>query len=361
MNVFCVNIAGPEVGFEIREQLCFRDSTLQIMCDELATVLNRNSIVLISDPSMFSAFFVLPDSMSLDGRPILEFLSACTGLDVHVLQRAVCAEEGRSAIAQLFKLAVGRVSGGASPPVMSDCVSRCYALAIEAGTVDRAMHILFDTAIELTEEIESGEMMRNANPKVVAGSVEVARHVYRELVGKKVVATGTDGLCPHLLQAFSEVGVNEMIVAGEDARRSIRLAGHCDAVAVDSQWLGDHLLDADIVIGAFEQRRRHLTRSTMDKLMRLRGRRPLVCFDAVAPRSIEPSVQSVPGVYLYNIDDLSRLAAEGWAAMWATVGRIEPVIDAAINACSGRIGSGISVDDHAQNAKHENEFFSQAV
>ena len=60
--------------------------------------------------------------------------------------------------------------------------------------------------------------------------------------------------------------------------------------------------------------------------MKLRRNRPLLLVDIAVPRDIEPEVNLMENVYLYNIDDLQTIAADYLKQRKEEIARCEAII-----------------------------------
>ena len=69
-----------------------------------------------------------------------------------------------------------------------------------------------------------------------------------------------------------------------------------------------------------------LDRSKLEPLMKLRRNRPLLLIDIAVPRDIEPEVNLMADVYLYNIDDLQAIADQSLQQRKAEIARCEEII-----------------------------------
>ena len=69
-----------------------------------------------------------------------------------------------------------------------------------------------------------------------------------------------------------------------------------------------------------------LDRAKLEPLMKLRRNRPLLLIDIAVPRDIEPEVNFLENVYLYNMDDLQAIAADYLKQRQEEVARCERII-----------------------------------
>jgi glutamyl-tRNA reductase len=106
----------------------------------------------------------------------------------------------------------------------------------------------------------------------------------------------------------------------------------------------------DIVISSTAAPHYILDRAKLGPLMKLRRNRPLLLIDIAVPRDIEPEVNLMENVYLYNIDDLQAIANDYLRQRKEEIARCEAIIRAEAQGLLGRDGAPISGAPVAGNA-----------
>jgi glutamyl-tRNA reductase len=66
-----------------------------------------------------------------------------------------------------------------------------------------------------------------------------------------------------------------------------------------------------VIISSTTAPRAIITLETMQEVMKLRAGRKILLIDIALPRDIEPAVSDIPGVHLYNLDDLQMTVNDG--------------------------------------------------
>jgi glutamyl-tRNA reductase len=70
----------------------------------------------------------------------------------------------------------------------------------------------------------------------------------------------------------------------------------------------DLVAQADVVLTSIGGAAPVLTRADAERALHGRGHRPLFVIDLAVPRNVDPRVDELDGVYLYDVDDLGRVA-----------------------------------------------------
>jgi glutamyl-tRNA reductase len=123
-------------------------------------------------------------------------------------------------------------------------------------------------------------------------------------------------------------GVGRIIVANRTLERGLRLAERYRGEAISLEELEDQLLLADILISSTGAGNYLLRRDQVKAAMRRRKQRPLFLIDIAVPRDLDPAINDLDNVYLYNIDDLQEVVEQGWQARRQEAARAERLVAA---------------------------------
>src|SRR5438445_1169339 len=89
---------------------------------------------------------------------------------------------------------------------------------------------------------------------------------------------------------------------------------------------------ADLVIGTASGEDFLLAPPLVDEAMRERRRRPMFFIDLAVPRGLDPGINAIDDVYLFDIDDLEGVIADNKGARAREAVKAETIIDAEVDA-----------------------------
>ncbi|HEU4759862.1 MAG TPA: glutamyl-tRNA reductase, partial [Dehalococcoidia bacterium] len=156
-------------------------------------------------------------------------------------------------------------------------------------------------------------------------AVELARRTFGDLRSSQVLLVGAGKMGDLAARNLIDKGVAGIKVVGRSSERARRLALRCGS-AVALSRLEEALRDCDIVITCTSAPHYVIRRSVLERVMADRQGRPLILIDIALPRDVEPSAAEVPGVHLYNIDDLESAVATNLNERRAEARKVEPII-----------------------------------
>jgi len=147
----------------------------------------------------------------------------------------------------------------------------------------------------------------NSAVSVPYAAVQLAKQILGSLEKKKVLLLGAGKMSELSARYLVNSGASEVVVVNRTYEHAIELAEHLGGVAVQFEQRWRHLVDADIVISSTSCPHAILSRMEAEVIVRERGNRPLLLVDIALPRDIDPEVRAIPGVFLYDIDDLEKV------------------------------------------------------
>jgi glutamyl-tRNA reductase len=161
-------------------------------------------------------------------------------------------------------------------------------------------------AWQQAQKVESTARFLDA-VSVPYAAVELARQVFGSLANKNVLLMGAGKMSELSARYLVNSGAAAVKVVNRTYEHALELATKLGgaAIAFDERW--QHLVDADIVISSTSCPHTILSREEAEIIARERPERPLVLVDIALPRDIDPGVREVPGVFLYDIDDLEKV------------------------------------------------------
>jgi glutamyl-tRNA reductase len=157
-------------------------------------------------------------------------------------------------------------------------------------------------------------------------AVELAQRTLGELEDRRVLVVGAGETAEITARAIAAKGVRAIFIANRHYDRAIGLADRFGGSAVRFEELPDQLEDADIVVTSTSSPHQVIERDDLVEVMAVRDGRPLLLIDLAVPRDIQPSCRDVPGVSLYDMDDLQTLVERNASGREAEARHVEAIL-----------------------------------
>ena len=169
-----------------------------------------------------------------------------------------------------------------------------------AKELNKLMHKAFSVAKRVRTETRIGA----SAVSISYAAVEMARKIFGELAGKKVLLIGAGEMAELAAEHLVGQGVAEVIVANRTLERAVNLARCYSGRAVALEEIVGQLEQVDIIISSTGAPDLILHKEDVRSVMRERRNSPLFFIDIAVPRDLDPAINELDNVYLYDIDDL---------------------------------------------------------
>lgn len=221
---------------------------------------------------------------------------------------AVYRRRGVDAARHAFRVAAGLDAMALGDAQVLGQWKAAFRAAEAAGTLSPALARLRDRAIRAARDARTHTGVGRHALSISHVAVELVRKVFADLDGRRVLILGTGKMCAQAARRLVEAGARATVVAGRDFENATRLAEALGADAVPAEALAAQLAAHDVVVSGTACPTTVIGREMVEAAMRERRGRPQLLVDIAVPRDVEASVRSIPGVFLYDLDDLRSVA-----------------------------------------------------
>ncbi len=166
--------------------------------------------------------------------------------------------------------------------------------------------------------------------------MELAEKIFSRLSDRDVMIIGAGDTGEKTARALLSRGARSILVANRSPDKAVALANDLGGRAVPLEYWTGEFANIDVLITSTSAPHYLLDRASLAPLMNLRRHRPLLLIDIAVPRNIEPEVNFLEDVYLYNIDDLQAIADGYLKQRQEEVARCEAIIREKAQALLGQ-------------------------
>jgi glutamyl-tRNA reductase len=211
-------------------------------------------------------------------------------------------------IEHLFKVACGLDSMVLGETEILGQLKRAYELALEHKHTGGRLNRTFQRAFNVAKQIRTETKIQRGSTSVAAVAVELAEKIFNSLAERQVMVIGAGDTSEKAARALLSRGARSILVSNRSADRAEALAQELGGRAVRFEDWATEFRHTDIVISSTSAPHYILDRAKLAPLMEQRGNAPLLLIDIAVPRDIDPEVNYLANVFLYNVDDLQAIA-----------------------------------------------------
>jgi glutamyl-tRNA reductase len=235
--------------------------------------------------------------------------------------------DGRDAVRHLFTVAAGLDSQILGETEILGQVRRAYDTARAAGATTRNMEVILSAALAAGRRVRSETMLGRHPASVSSAAVDLAAENWGEIGTREVLVLGAGEAAEGVLRALHEHGASRVTLLNRRPVRAKVLAEAWGAQPGGWEELELNLQTADLVLVATAGARPVVSANQLAQAAAGRAARELFVMDLSVPRNVEPAARAVPGVHLFDLDDLQRLCCPAAGAASVALEEAERVIE----------------------------------
>jgi glutamyl-tRNA reductase len=327
MNIVVIGLSHHSSPVELRERFAFAEAKIP---DALKTLRESGSAaeaVILSTCNRVEIYAATAWEPARAFAELKKFLlrwsETTEGLEVgssrcddRTAQRAVPTTTD----SELYTLAepqslqhLFRVAGGLDSMVLGETeilgqLKEAYLLAHRHGHTGVRLNKAFQRAFHVAKHVRTHTNIQRGSISVASAAVELAEKIFSSLREREVLVIGAGDTSEKTARALRSRGARNIIIASRSLERAQILAREFGGRAVPFDAWAAEFEKIDIVISSTSAPHPILDRARLEPLMQARQQRPLLLIDIAVPRDINPEVNFLENVYLYNIDDLQAIA-----------------------------------------------------
>ncbi len=241
------------------------------------------------------------------------FLSNYFGIEASVLGPHLYEYRDKEAVGHLFRMAASLDSMVVGEPQILGQVKDAFAVARAAGTVAGQLEQLLQGAFAAAKKARSETGIGSNSVSIASVAVDLARKIFGSLEGRTVFLVGAGKMSELAARHLVQQGAGAILVSNRTAERARRLAedleGRVKPEVIDFEQLYEAASRADIVISSTGAPHPIFLPEHGHAFLHKRRNRPMFFIDIAVPRDVDPEMNKLDGIFVYDIDDLQQVAA----------------------------------------------------
>ena len=319
----------------VREKLALRAAELPAALSDLQAH-GAKEVLILSTCNRVEVSAVLNESITSD-HLMERMLVGLKSLNFEELRPHLYTFEDREAIRHLFRVASSLDSMIIGEPQILGQLKQAFLQAREQGTVGNVLESVLSRAFHVAKRIRTETEIGQSAVSVSYAAVELAREIFGSLSGKRVLIVGagkmSEGAARHLLRA----GVTEILITNRTAERAREMAELFRGEVVPYELFPQRLHQVDIVLASSGAPGYVLTPAMISHAIEARRNQPMFLIDIAVPRNVDPAVNAVEHAFLYDIDDLQRIAERNLKARQEVARQAESIVSEEVDRLEAKL------------------------
>jgi len=310
VSIIVIGLSHRSSPVSVRERFAFPDATVPQVLEKIRADGIASEVVILSTCNRVEIYAATQLSQMDAICALRKFL-----VDHHkfdgTLTNELYAHGQPHSVEHLFKVACGLDSMVLGETEILGQLKKAYQLALEAKATGSRLNKAFQKAFNVAKQVRTETNIQRGSISVGSVAVELAEKIFSHLDERHVMIIGAGDTGEKTARALLSRGAKSIIVSNRSYDRAVALAQEFDGRAVHFEDWSSEFANVDIIISSTAAPHAILNRAKLEPLMKLRKNRSLLLIDIAVPRDIDPDVNFLQNVYLYNIDDLQAIA-EGY-------------------------------------------------
>ena len=262
---------------------------------------------------------------------VLAFWARTCGGDVETLRPHVYTHKGLEAVRHVFTVAASLDSMVMGEPQILGQLKEAYRDAVQAGSARVVLNRLMHKAFTVAKRVRTETGIASSAVSISYAAVELAKKIFGDMAKHTAMLIGAGEMAELAAAHLVNSGIREIMVANRTFSRAEELADRFKGRAIVFDELVRRLPEVDIVISSTGATEAIIRAKDLRKVLKARRHQPMFFIDIAVPRDIDPDVNALDNVYLYDIDDLKEVVEENLAQRREEAVRARAIIDAEVD------------------------------
>ncbi len=307
MDILVVGLNHRTSPVELREKLAFSAVEAQKLYEKLLDYKRVREAVLLSTCNRVEVYSWANE----EGEDhVLSLLEESKGVPSQAVLPSLYIYRGKEAVRHIFRVASSLDSMVLGEPQIVGQVKDAFEEALTCDATGVILNQLMKKALSVSKRVRTETAIGESAVSVSYAAVELSKKIFGDLANRKAMLVGAGEMAELAARHLVHQGVSRLTVVNRTLTRAQELAQELQGQAVPMEHLEEKLVEADIVITSTGAPHTLITSEAVQRAMKERKRRPIFFIDIAVPRDVDPEVERLENVYLYDIDDLGQVVEE---------------------------------------------------
>jgi glutamyl-tRNA reductase len=295
---------------EVREQLHFQPEEIRAALPELLRAEGVHEAMMLSTCNRTEV--VLSTASRSDAVAALSgMLGRHRSGAVAAVERSAYRLDDFEAVRHIFRVAASLDSMIIGEPQILGQVKEAYAIASGASAIGPVLSSLFQKAFSCAKHVRAGTGISRHPVSVAYAAAELAGQIFGSLEGRSILVLGAGKMGKLTAKHLAGKGVDRILVASRTFDNARLLADELGGEPISYDNYKEHVKRVDILIASTAAPLHIIRKEDGPAMMKARKHRPLFMVDLAVPRNIDPELNDLSNLFVYNIDALQQVATDG--------------------------------------------------
>jgi len=333
MNFVVIGVNHQTAPVEVREQFAIPEARLPEAVTQLTNHPGVEEAMIVSTCNRIE----LLARTTNGSADLTEFVRQFYGFDPELYRQHLYEHRDRDAVRHVFRVASSLDSMVVGEPQILGQVKEAYATARAVGAVNSQLDALLTRAFAVAKRVRTETAIATSAVSIASVAVDLAKKIFGDLQGKSVYLVGAGKMCELAARHLVAHGAQKIYVTNRTYERAIAVAKEFSGEAIPFEQLYDTVDRADIVISSTGAPHTILGRAHGERFLSRRRNRPMFFIDIAVPRDVDPEMNKLDGIFVYDIDDLQQVVSSHIADRRHEADRAEAIVQLEVDKFQARL------------------------
>lgn len=312
MELLVLGLSHKTAPVAIREKFALSEEAVPQAAERARTVPGCRETFLVSTCNRIELYAACENAAALE-EALGTVMAEVGGANPGVVRPHLYAHTGPQAVKHLFRVAASLDSLVVGESQILGQLKAAYESCRQGGQTGPVLHRAMERAFTVAKRVRSETGIGRSSVSVASVAADLARQIFGDLASCNVLLVGAGKMGELAARHFKTHGARELLVANRNFDRARALAESLGGHPRSLDELETLLSQAEVVVTSTGAPNHIITTAMVKRALKARKYRPIFFIDIAVPRNIEPAINSMDNVYLYDVDDLSGIANENLA------------------------------------------------
>lgn len=331
MNFLVVGLNHKTAPIEVREKIAFDGPKLEEAMNILKLSDKVKESIILSTCNRVEIYAGVRD-LAEGEEGIKAFISEFHTVPRDLLDNSLYIHKGQDAIRHMYRVASSLDSMVVGEPQILGQLKDAYEAALNSKSTGVFLNKLMRKSVSVAKRIRTDTKIAESAVSISFAAVELAKKIFDDLSTKSFMLLGAGEMAELAARHLINSGVKDVYVTNRTKSRAEELAHEFHGKAVPFESFTHDLTHTDIVICSTGAPHYVLLKEQMHKTMKERKQNPMFIIDISVPRNIDPAINELDNVYLYDVDNLQGIVDMNRQERSNEAEKAEEIVEEEINS-----------------------------
>ncbi|NPA24626.1 MAG: glutamyl-tRNA reductase [Deltaproteobacteria bacterium] len=326
MHIVISGLNHQTAPVDTRERLAFKAEEIPAALEKLRQEAGLSEALILSTCNRVEIYGIT-DRLDNCRERMVAFLAGFHRLPAADFADKLYFHADQAAVRHSFRVASSLDSMVIGEPQILGQLKDAFFIASEARTTGLILNRLMHRSFFIAKEVRTRTKIASSAVSVSFAAVELAKKIFGDLKGMKVMLIGAGEMCELAARHFVNQGIEQVLVTNRTFSRAQELAAEFEGIAVSFDSFRQELDEADIILSSTGSPDYLIGPTELTTALKKRRNRPIFLIDIAVPRDIDPKVNELDNIYLFDVDDLQEVITENLDQRQQEALRAEGLVD----------------------------------